>query len=484
MGTFRKESKMSTKGIVQSVIEEVKSVLAKAAGALSGEVTPERAEEVGRALTRAMSAGWVAGFRTWLEEHEAEEETIRREGKVYRYKLDSEKEFLTPGGLMKVRRRVYQPDAGGKCFIPLDAAWGMEGEFAAVEVRDAVLFSVALSTPKETETLLKKCALFQPSETAIKTMAKEMGMWLEEHEDQVLTEIRAEESLPEETQVLCASLDGVNVLLAEGGKKRGRPRERPRGPAETRESPTSYKNAMVATVSLYGEVPEGDHCPRRLQTRYAARMPEEGAPTLKSKFEQEVLDTERGLDDEVVRIALCDGARALWKYIDESPLYDDYEKLVDYHHTTDHLSKAAEAIFGKGTEQSRNWYDKYREALKGEDDGAERVMRSIDYYAQAKKLPKSRQESLQSERTFFRNNRHRMEYARFRRQGWPIGSGPVEAACKSLVKTRLCRSGMRWSRNGGQHILTLRTYVKSDRWDIMWEKHKAALRHRLFSNST
>jgi len=291
----------------------------------------------------------------------------------------------------------------------------------------------------------------------------------------VLAEIRAEESLPEETRVLCASLDGVNVLLAEKGKKRGRPQERPRGPGETRDSATSYKNAMVGTVSLYGEVPEDKPCPQRLQTRYAARMPEENAPTLKAKFERELMDTERRLDDEVVRIALCDGARGLWRYIDETPLYEGYEKLVDYHHTTEHLSKAAEAIFGKGTEQSQNWYDTYCAALKGEDDGPQRVIRSIDYYAQAKKLSKARRDSLQSERTFFRNNRPRMEYARFRREGWPIGSGPVEAACKSVVKTRLCRSGMRWSRTGGQHVLTLRTYVKSDRWDALWQKYKATL---------
>jgi hypothetical protein len=182
--------------------------------------------------------------------------------------------------------------------------------------------------------------------------------------------------------------------------------------------------------------------------------------------------------------SVCDGARALWKYIDENPRYDDYQRLVDYRHTTEHLAKAAEALFGKGTKQSRNWHDRYCEALKGEDDGPGRVLRSIDCYAQAKNLSKSRQEALQCERTFFRNNNHRMEYARFRREGRPIGGGPVEAACKSLVKTRLCRSGMRWSRNGGQHIPTLRTYVKSSRWDIMWDKYKAALRHPFLNNST
>ena len=52
-------------------------------------------------------------------------------------------------------------------------------------------------------------------------------------------------------------------------------------------------------------------------------------------------------------------------------------------------------------------------------------------------------------------------------------SGPVEAAAKTLVKTRMCRSGMRWSRPGGRHVLSLRTYLKSGRWDAMWQRYKA-----------
>ncbi len=64
-----------------------------------------------------------------------------------------------------------------------------------------------------------------------------------------------------------------------------------------------------------------------------------------------------------------------------------------------------------------------------------------------------------------------MTYADFRKRGLPVGSGPVEAACKSVVKTRMCRSGMRWSREGGQKILNLRVFVKSDRWDSFWENY-------------
>jgi hypothetical protein len=470
---------------MDAIVSKIKRVLSGAEEVLASDVTSERAEEMNRVLGEAMSAGWTEGLRTWLATAESDAETIEIDGVTHRYKLESEKEFLTPGGMLTLVRRVYQPDAGGKCHVPLDAAWGMEGQFATVEVRDATLYAVALGTPKEAETLLAKCALFKPSATAIKGMAKQMGQWLEEQEDAVLTEIRDEEPIPKETRVLCASMDGVNVLLSEPGKKKGRPNERPHeGASRDTPSPTCYKNAMVGSVSFYGEVPEGKTSPERLASRYAARMPEDRAPTLKAKFERELQETESRLHDDVVRIALCDGARGLWTYIDDNPQYDEYEKLVDYHHTTEHLSRAAEAIFGKGSRKAQDWYDKYCSKLKGQDGGAGRVLRSLDYYERTAKLSKSRREALDTERTFFTRNQHRMDYARFRRQGWPIGSGPVEAACKSVVKTRLCRSGMRWSRSGGQHILSLRTYVKSDRWNPMWSQYKRIQPSRSPCNTT
>jgi hypothetical protein len=471
--------------IMDAILSKVKMVLSEAEEVLASEVTPEHAEEMNRLLGEAMSAGWTEGLRTWLATAESEAETIEVNGVTHRYKLDSQKEFLTLGGIVKLARRVYQPDAGGKCYVPLDAAWGMEGQFATVEVRDAALYAVALGTPQEAEALLAKCALFRPSATAIKRMAKQMGQWLEAHEDEALAEIRDEERIPDQTRVLCASLDGVNVLLSEPGKKKGRPSERPHeGASRETPSPTCYKNAMVGSVSFYGEVPEGKVSPKRLASRYAARMPEDRAPTLKAKFERELHESESRLDDGVVRIVLCDGARGLWSYIDETGQYDDCEKLVDYHHTTEHLSKAAEAIFGKGSAKAQHWYDKYCSKLKGEDGGAGRVLRSLDYYGRTMRLSKSRREALDQERTFFARNGHRMDYARFRENGWPIGSGPVEAACKSVVKTRLCRSGMRWSRPGGQHILSLRTYVKSNRWDAMWDQYKRIERSRSPCNTT
>jgi len=464
---------MRAEEIIEVVVQRVKAELSKSKRVLEGKLTPEQAERVGAALTQATTAAWVAGYQMYLEAHDTATPTIEVEGEVYRWKMASPKEFLTVGGPMVLSRSLYQTDAGGACYVPLDVAWGMVGQFATVEVREAVLFAVAQLTPREVEALLKKCAPFHPSAAAIHAMTQEMGQWLEAH-PQLPEEIRGEEESPQGTRVLVASLDGVNVLLAEPGPKRGRPAERPQGPAEAGEaSPTCYKNAMVGSVSWYGEVPEGEVCPERLASRYVARMPEDGAGTLKAEFERELADTEAKLDRRVPKILLCDGARSLWKYADAKAQYDDYEKLVDFYHATEHLSKAAEALFGKGSEKGARWYEKYRRRLQRKRHAVTGLLRSMDYYSPQRKLSSSRQEALATERTFFENNQDRMDYRRFRLRGWPIGSGPVEAAGKTLVKVRMCRSGMRWSRPGGQYVLSLRTYLKSERWDTMWQRYKA-----------
>ena len=126
---------------------------------------------------------------------------------------------------------------------------------------------------------------------------------------------------------------------------------------------------------------------------------------------------------------------------------------MDCCHALEHLSLAAEALFGKGPKEALQWFEQYTTVLIEEDDGARRVLRSIDYYGTTRPLSTSRREAFNHQRTFFANNVRMMTYAQFRRRGLPIGSGPVEAACKTLIKQRFCRSGMRWTCEGGKPSL-------------------------------
>jgi uncharacterized protein YeeX (DUF496 family) len=471
---------MDGKRIIETVLEKIKAVLCKSDNFLQNEMTPENLEKVGEILTEATKAGVAVGIKEYAQGQDCKEQALRHDGKLMRLKGKIEKRFLTRGGEIVIERNLYQADVGGTAYVPLDHAMGAAGHYALPDVRNAVAYLTAFVTPREVADILQRLAAYHPSEKAVRRITNELGEWLETHEDDALREIAQQESLPSNTEAVVVSMDGVNVLMREPGKKRGRPPERPYTEEKSQGNRTSYKNAMVGTISLYStEIEEKDGKkrvrPKRLSGTYVARMSEERFPTFKEKLEREVREMEKKLDSEVGRIVLMDGALGLWKYVDDNPLFDNYEKLVDFFHATEHLSSAAEAIFGKGSEEGQTWYHRYRDKLKHEDGAVDKLLRSIDYYLKTYEFSKERREALIFEQTFFTRNASRMDYARFVRAGHPIGSGPVESACKTIVKQRLCRSGMRWSTPGGQHILSLRTIVKSNRWDALWACHCSQL---------
>ena len=72
---------------------------------------------------------------------------------------------------------------------------------------------------------------------------------------------------------------------------------------------------------------------------------------------------------------------------------------------------------------------------------------------------------------YFENHRAKMNYAQYRQEGLPIGSGVTEAACKTLVKQRMCGSGMKWKSSGAGEVLRLRSLMQSGtRWEQFWQK--------------
>ena len=447
-------------------------------GELGKHLTTDEAEQVVKHLQTASNTICQEAFKQWLLLHECYDETIIIHGQLYRFKLVAEKEFLTRFGPIPIPRRLYQRDYGGDVYVPLDEAWNMQGQFATLDVRDSLLFLSAFMSPGESIKCLDKVASFSCSKTAIQNIIDEMGEVLEEFEDEFLDAVRAAEEIPAaDTKVMSVSLDGVNVRLNEPGPKKGRPKERPGDAASmVRETASCYKNAMVGVVSLYGEVPENqapnERTPERLQGRIVARMPEERFSTFRDKLEAEVRSTMTCLPSNTVKILLNDGGTNLWNYVDTTSLYEGFERIIDFHHVLEHLSSGAEGIFGKGTKEGKAWYRKMEGTLLSYEDGVTRVIHSLEYYAKAYEYAPTSLKLIEGCLTFMRNNSDRMEYKRFRENGWPIGSGPVEGSCKDIVKKRMCQSGQRWSVRGGQAVLSLRTIVKSERWDAFWKTYK------------
>jgi hypothetical protein len=239
---------------------------------------------------------------------------------------------------MTITRSLYQGDSGGVAYLPLDVKWGMKGEYATPAVQECVLFGMAHLTAKEVERFLCKSSMFHPSEQAIKNMLNKSGAFIEDHIDELNEAVRTQEALPGETEVVVASMDGVNIMLREAGKKSGRPKERP-GEERQEEAASSYKNAMVGSISFYGypplcgktEVTEKEEAkPVRLSSQYIARMPESGFPTFKQQFEAELNHIETVVDKTVKKVLLNDGHRVIWNYIDHNERFGEYEKLVGH----------------------------------------------------------------------------------------------------------------------------------------------------------
>ncbi len=103
--------------------------------------------------------------------------------------------------------------------------------------------------------------------------------------------------------------------------------------------------------------------------------------------------------------------------------------------------------------------------LKRESKAVEELISEMEKLSKKNSLTKTIRENLQAALSYFINHRHRMDYATHLEKNLPLGSGVTEAACKTLVKQRLCGSGMRWKNKGANVILSLRALIQSKgRW--------------------
>lgn len=425
-------------------------------------------------MDAARSAG-KAGLSQYLKEKDTIVPSIKKEKAVYRYKGTSLNELLTLFGIITVKRAMYYNEKiGGEYYFPLDHALGLDkNDFATLETREMILFASASCVPRELEELLKKCSFCRPSRTAIQNMINRDGAEIESMGDQLSENVFKEYQVPPTTQALIASLDGVNVLLREPGKKKGRKNKRPvDNPGEL--SQTSYRNAMVGAVSFYGIGAENK--PQRISSVYTARMPQEKSIVFKTDFERMVQTVEKKLalggNEPIPKILLTDGHLMIKGFAKKSTVLQPYEKLLDFYHATEHLSKAADAIYGEKTDISKAYYNKWRNRLKTDSTAPTAILRSLKSAQQRNNLSSKRCKGLETEITFFKKNKRLMKYHDFISRGLPIGSGPIEAAAKTIVRQRMCRSGMSWSREKGQYVLGIRAYVQSGLWESAWEHFK------------
>jgi YesN/AraC family two-component response regulator len=138
-------------------------------------------------------------------------------------------------------------------------------------------------------------------------------------------------------------------------------------------------------------------------------------------------------------------------------------------HASEYLSKASRAAF-KRKSDGKEWLTEACHRLKHEEEGAKKVLKEMRGFLK-KKITEEKKKEITRCITYFTNHIQQMKYPEYSAKKIPIGSGVIEAACKVIIKQRMCNSGMRWSDSGAKNILILRCFNETDgKWKQFWDK--------------
>jgi hypothetical protein len=351
----------------------------------------------------------------------------------YTSKGQEPKGYQTPYGEAVIARHVYQTAQGGATFCPLE--------------RDARI--ILASTPRFAQIVSHKYAEM-PGARVVADLQANHGRKtslnvVQRLADAVGSVAQAKEepwhyatpALDQPVRTIGIGLDGTCLLLVEDG----------------------YRQAMVGTISLY------DRDGERLHTTYVAATPEYGKQTFQQRLGREI-EHVRELYPRAKLTTVADGTADNWDFLSR---YSD-DGCIDFYHATGYLSGAAKAAHPENSRQREAWLEDRCHRLKHERGAATTLLAELAGLA-GQELRESAREDLEKAISYFRNHGGRMDYARRLRAKLPIGSGVTEAACKTLVKMRLCRSGAKWREQGAAFVLSLRALSYTPgRWEQFWSK--------------
>ncbi len=175
------------------------------------------------------------------------------------------------------------------------------------------------------------------------------------------------------------------------------------------------------------------------------------------------------------RLALTDGERALQIRVDQKL---QVTLILDLMHVLEKLWKAAYVFHAEGSLEADLWVlDRTLRILIGE---VGQVVKGIRQSITKRGLSGPKRKTLNAVANYLYRNRSRMRYDEYLANGWPIASGPVEGACKNLIKDRMERSGMRWTEQMAEAIVQLRAIYLSGDFDRYWQFHIDQDQRRLY----
>lgn len=350
-------------------------------------------------------------------------------GGVSKFKKYNPKRIVSQCGETTVIRAYYHCSSCRMSYVPLDVKLGLDGGCTSVGVRTKVARLAAWIPFGDVSLELKELCGIHLSSNSAWRIAESVGERIKKYRSQ-----RERVILSGNVEIpavapgrLYIGIDGVHVPMCDGSyheAKAGVVYQTHQQEGKTKISNATYMATLERTEAF------GEHV-------YA-------------------LAFDLGVQKADDVACLGDGATWIWNSF--SHHYPDAVQILDYYHASEHLDDVAKAWYGEDSDKAKCWLEARKLDLLS--DCVETVIRSIRSWHPADEKAK---EVRRVELGYFQKNKNRMLYATLKDNGYHIGSGLVESACKTIVTQRLKQSGMRWSEPGAEHMVHLRSFLMSNR---------------------
>jgi hypothetical protein len=338
-------------------------------------------------------------------------------------------------GSCELNRDYYHHAGKSEGFCPSDAALGLEVGYTPALAKLMCLEGADEESYQKAENHLKEVGGISVSGRQIQRVVQRIGQDAQAWQQR---QAQPNECSNEKVPIMYVSADGTGVPMRKEELK-GRAGKQPDGQSKTRQ-------AYLGCVFTQHRTDEKGHPVRDWQsTTYVSSM--EGIDQFGPCLRQEAL--RRGLGTAEKVVVLIDGANGL-----ENMGLDCFKgstQIVDFYHAMDHGGDVLEALLGskEHPDYKKRHHQWAKRLLK---NGVEKLIKE----ARAEAIPLGRSNAVEENLGYFVNNIKRMQYGTFRSQGFFIGSGIIEAGCKSVIGSRCKQSGMFWGKPGADNIRFIR----------------------------
>jgi hypothetical protein len=374
------------------------------------------------------------------------------------------REKLQLGGIFggfELERDYYYDPKEKRGHYPADAALGLEGGHTPALARLMCLESIDEQSFEKAQKHLKETGGIDVPARQLQRLAQDIGPGAQQWQE------RQSPPQPCDAPIMYVSGDGTGVRMRKE-ELAGRKGKQEDGSAKTRQ-------AYLGCVFTQHKRDEKGHPIRDHEsTSYICTFGTIEDLGLLLRWEAR----RRGSGTAGQIILLIDGALGLEHHGQIN--FPGCLQIVDFYHALVHLQELLEALLGKEHPEFKKRHSQWTKLLL--KDGVQKIIQE----ARAQSQGKGSEAAVTKALNYFEHNVQRMQYGTFRKKGYFIGSGVVEAGCKAVIGARCKQSGMFWSEAGAENILALRCIERSRQWDHFWKSraNDHAARNEALSLST